>query len=594
MSMNKLTLILLLVSKFWAFNSFASTEFGLFLNETVYDKSTYKKINGYLNKLDRKIKNGLRFGVDRLVEVKLEDLGELHHDCSSENLEVFADIEDENMIINSRLVEPILTHKARLKVDSSDGGECSQESLLIKAMNKAMHEIGDDLSRKLVRDEKKTIRICNEAQDRVRVRRLRFNPSLKKKCDEMGKLVRKRVAFKHYERKVRNLLYKADVEFDATSLTEMKLQKYNICSREYKPTRITSKGKKMKMLGMALIYMAPGYTTSVAGHVAERYIYCLDGELKDIMFEYTQLTAHELADVKHVYKKHMEGVTEDYLQKLIGANYMKVKFNPGNSTVNGYGFAQFHTNRDILEVWPKYSEIEMYDGLQMSLKSFKQQGQWFKDRVPFPQYSLLNNNCTHPIRERMAKYGGGELEIDPVRGITPIWIFNFLKNKNVDKIIIYPSQRLLRKYQMMESGKSIFWENVTFWSQASEGADRGGMMILYPESHGLLKGLITKPIAGILNLSAAAVQTTVGILQLPLKWLSKLPGFKWMAPKKPQRDNIGQGIRGIGMSLTEMVGIRLRYPSPTDWTEEEMDYIYGELEHQEPKIVDYLFEKVQK
>ena len=589
MSMNKLTLILLLVSKFWAFNSYASTEFGLFLNETVYDKSSYKQLNGYFNKIDKKIKNGLRFGVDRLVEVKLEDLGDLHHNCEAEDLNAFATIEGENLIINSRLVEPILSHKARLKVE-----ECSQESLLIKAINNAMMEIGDDLSRDLKREEKKTIRVCNEAQDRGRVRRLRFSPSIKKKCDDMGKLVRKRVAFKHYEKKVRNLLYKADVEFDATSFTEVKLQKYNICDREYTPTKITSKGKKMKMLGMALIYMAPGYTTSVAGNVAERYIYCLDGELKDIMFEYTQLTVHEVADVKHVYKKHMEGVTESYLQSLVGANYMKVKFNPGNSEVNGYGFAQFHTNRDILEVWPKYSEIEMYDGLQSSLKSFKQQEDWFKERTPFPQYSLLNNNCTHPIRERMTKYAGGELEIDPVRGLTPIWIFNFLKNKNVDKIVIYPSQRLLRKYQMMEEGKSIFWENVTFWSQASEGADKGGMMVLYPESHGLLKGLITKPIAGILNLSAAVVQTTVGILQMPIKWLSKLPGFKWMAPEKPQQDNLGQGIRGIGMSLTEMVGVRLRYPSPTDWTEEEMNYIFGELEHQEPKIVDYLFEKVQK
>lgn len=589
MNMNKLTLILLLVSKFWAFNSYASTEFGLFLNETVYDKSSYKQLNGYFNKIDKKIKNGLRFGVDRLVEVKLEDLGDLHHNCQAEDLNSFATIEGENLIINSRLVEPILSHKARLKVEG-----CSQETLLIKAINNAMMEIGDDLSRDLKREEKKTIRVCNEAQDRGRVRRLRFSPSIKKKCDDMGKLVRKRVAFKHYEKKVRNLLYKADVEFDATSFTEVKLQKYNICDREYKPTKITSKGKKMKMLGMALIYMAPGYTTSVAGHVAERYIYCLDGELKDIMFEYTQLTVHEVADVKHVYKKHMEGVTESYLQSLVGANYMKVKFNPGNSEVNGYGFAQFHTNRDILEVWPKYSEIEMYDGLQSSLKSFKQQEDWFKERTPFPQYSLLNNNCTHPIRERMKKYAGGELEIDPVRGLTPIWIFNFLKNKNVDKIVIYPSQRLLRKYQMMEEGKSIFWENVTFWSQASDGADKGGMMVLYPESHGLLKGLITKPIAGILNLSAAVVQTTVGILQMPIKWLSKLPGFKWMAPEKPQRDNLGQGIRGIGMSLTEMVGVRLRYPSPTDWTEEEMNYIFGELEHQEPKIVDYLFEKVQK
>ena len=594
---------ILLCTILFGTNLFAktSTDFGLFLEpiiapqqeESLYETQLYKTLNAYFIKIDNKLSNGVRFGVDRLIHIRFNTEKNLlgSPKCGEVKDFSYLDILDDNtLLIHQDLKYKIIDHSIRIKK-----GKCSHQDQFIKELEKALLMLPDteDLQRRFSREEKRLINSCHEARRRGYIRSLRFKPNIRAKCKATDKLLRKRVALKRYESDVRSLLYNTKVEFDATSFTDTKLQRYNICKTNYKPTKVLKSGKRIKMLGMGIVYMAPGFTTSVAGHVAERYIYCLDNNLKDIMFEYTQLTDYELDDVKYVYEKQVEGASEKYLNGLVNSIYIKVKHDVSNNELNGYGFVQFHTNRDVLEVWPKFSQIDMYDGLQTSLKEFKKQKENLINRIDFEEYSLLKNNCTHPVRERMTKYSGGELEIDPVRGLTPIWIFNFLKEKNVHKIIVYPSQRLLRKYQMLEAGKSLFWENTTFWSKASKGAQNGSMLVLYPDSHGFLKGLLTKPLYGLFNLTAGALQAAMGILKTPLKWLSKLPGFKWMKPNKDPLNSMVQGFQGIGMSLTEMVGIRLRYPSPTDWSDEERNYLFNELPHQEPKIVEFLFDAVQ-
>jgi hypothetical protein len=585
-----------------------STQFGFFLEpiiapdqeETIYQEQEYKALNAYFIKLDNKLSNGIRFGVDKLINIRFnsekimltEPKCHLLKTLNEQSDFQYIDILDDNtLMIHQDLRNEILNHSIRKKI-----GNCSHQELLIKELEIALLKLpnAEDLQKSFSKSEKKIINACHEARRRGYMRALKFKPILKAKCKAVDKLLRKRVALKKYEKSVRSLLYNTKVEFDATSFTDTKLQRYNICKTDYVPTKILKSGKKIKMLGMAIVYMAPGFTTSVAGHVAERYIYCLDNNLKDIMFEYTQLTAYELDDVKYVYQKQVQGASDKYLKGLVDSIYIKVKHDVSNNEVNGYGFVQFHTNRDVLEVWPKFDQTEMYDGLQTSLKKYKKQKQNIIDRVDFEEYSLLHNNCTHAVRERMKKYSGGELKIDAVNGLTPIWIFNFLKNKNVHKIIVYPSQRLLRKYQMLEAGKSLFWENTTFWSKASKGAKNGSMLMLYPDSHGFLKGLLTKPLYGLFNLTAGALQATIGIIKTPLKWLSKLPAFKWIGPKNDPVNSVAQGFQAIGMSLTEMVGIRLRYPSPTDWTDSEREYLFKELPSHEPKIVDFLFDAVSK
>ncbi len=578
--MHRLKIYLFLAICLWSSIVSSNTKFGLLYTSESKSNFHFKRINGFLNGLDSDLRPGIRFGVDQLVEIKF---------TKNEKL---VSLVDRKIHIDERVLPTILNYRTR---DRIEGRSLRQK--LLAGLEKELLKIpgADDLERPYTKSEVKDIDYCylkRRAGNRGKeIRNFRFNKKMKVRCKELDALKEKRRNLEWYTYKVDSMLYRTKMEFDATSLTDQSLKKYKICERDYRPTKINSKGKRVKVLGMAIVYMAPGYTTSVAGHVAERYVYCLENKLMDIMFEYTQMTIGELANMKSVYKKHLHKVSDNYIQRQEGKIYMKVRTNPATTAAEGYGFAQFHTNRDIIEVWPKMNEDETYTGLQTALNSYKKQGQDFSNEIDLEDYSLLNNNCTHPIRERLNRLGG-EYEINDTVGFNPIWIFGFLKKKTAHKVIIYPSQRTLRKMKMLEKGQSLFWENATFWSKASGGHSglAGANMILYPETHGLLKSILIKPTASAVNLTSAVIETLYGILTTPLKWLSKVPGFKWLEPK---RDHLGMGIKGIALSLVEMTGFRMRYPKPQPWTAEEEKYLFDELPDSEPKILDFLLERVQ-
>lgn len=519
--------------------------------------------------------------MDQLINIKFQDSKRL------------VELKGDELIFDEKLLPFIYSYETRDKTK----GKTLREKILAALEVELLKIPGsDDLERSYTKQEVKDIDHCylkrKAGNKGKRFRNFRFSKEMKERCEQLDELKEKRRKLEWYTYKVDSMLYKTKMEFDATSLTDQSLKRFNICKKDYKPTKINSKGKRIKALGMAIVYMAPGYTTSVAGHVAERYIYCLEDKLMDIMFEYTQMTTGEIDNMRSVYKKHLDKVDDSYIERQEGKIYMKLRTNPATTAPEGYGFAQFHTNRDIIEVWPKMSEEDVYEGLQVSLNHYKKQGKDFSEGKDFEDYSLLSNNCTHPIRERL-NHLGGEYEINDTTGFNPIWIFGFLKKKTAEKVIIYPSQRTLRKMKMLEEGKSLFWENASFWSKASNGKDglAGSNMILYPETHGLLKSIIYKPTAAAVNLTAAVIETLYGVLTTPLKWLAKIPGFKWLAPK---RDHLGMGIKGISLSLVELTGFRMRYPRPAPWTKEEERYLFEELPHTEPKILDFLLERVQE
>lgn len=577
----KLRLILLILLSLSPLCSYSATKFALVLNSKEKLASGLKRITGFLNSLDSDLRPGVRFGVDKIVEVKFQKTKRI------------VELVGEELIFDEKLLPLIFNYQTR---DRTNG--VSIRERLLKVLEAELLKIpgSDDLERPYTKQEVKDIDHCylkrKAGNKGKQLRNFRFSQKMKKRCEELDQLKESRRKLEWYTYKVDSMLYKTKMEFDATSLTDQSLKKFNICKKDYRPTKINSKGKRIKALGMAIVYMAPGYTTSVAGHVAERYIYCLEDKLMDIMFEYTQMTTGEIDNMRSVYKKHLDKVNDEYIERQEGKIYMKLRTNPATTVAEGYGFAQFHTNRDIIEVWPKMSEEEVYSGLQVSLNHYKKQGSDFSQGKDFEDYSLLSNNCTHPIRERLNQLGG-EYEINDTTGFNPIWIFGFLKKKTAQKVIIYPSQRTLRKMKMLEKGQSLFWENASFWSKASNGKDGlgGSNMILYPETHGLLKSIIYKPTAAAVNLSAAVIETLYGVLTTPLKWLAKIPGFKWLAPK---RDHLGMGIKGISLSLVELTGFRMRYPKPAAWTKEEEKYLFEELPHTEPKILDFLLERVQE
>ena len=96
---------------------------------------------------------------------------------------------------------------------------------------------------------------------------------------------------------------------------------------------------------------------------------------------------------------------------------------------------------------------------------------------------------------------------------------------------------------------------------------------------------------GAVNIAASVAQVAVGILQVPLKLLSKIPGFKFLE-RLTGGHNLVYGLRGITLHLPELVGFRLRYPMPTPWTPEELEFVEDVLPNHDPKIVNYLMQKV--
>lgn len=574
----------------------ANSGFGLFLEENEeLSKTEYLRANAHLKSLEQSLADGIKFGVARPVAIKIaHSLEQSSFDCSDNDRHFeIESLEPAVIKMSPYSFSTLSQYKGHKRVSPDCWG--------IKSFSQSLEKLllslpgADNLARDLTSREKSDINFCELKERKNKLRSFRFNPTMKSVCEEVLALKERRRKFEYYNHKINKLLYRTKMEFDSTSMTDEDLTKYDICKADYKPTKVLSSGKRLKMLGMAIVYMAPGYTTSVMGHMAERYIYCLNDKLVDVLFEFTQMTKGELQDVRNVYSDYLSNVSEDYIKSLDGRIYMKFKTNPVTNRMGAYGFYQLYTNRDIIEVWPKVTNDEIYKGLQDNLKLWKDQKENFKNGVQFPDYDLFKNNCTHPVREKLNRFTE-DYDINNWQGLTPINIFGFLKKKSTEKIIMYPSQRLLRKFRMLEKGESLFWENTTFWSEASEGYDGRGhysSMILYPETHGLLNKLILNPTYGAINLGAAIVQTAYGILTAPIRWLSKIPGFKFLAPKK-KVDPIAAGFRGIGMSLTEVIGVRMRFPKPSEWTEEELNFIYDELPSRDPKIIDFLFKKLHE
>lgn len=588
------TVVLAILAMMIAGPSFGASKFGFLLEENEDYRLEQNRLQGFFQSIESELRDGVTFGVDRVVNVKFENFGVTPEAlCNGKNHADYLRVEGRDQIsINDQFKARILG----FSTFEGEDGQCTLRRNFIQALETELLklEFVRDLDRDWSKSEKRALNICNDHWYEYGNRWFPEQPIYRQQCEFFFDLRDRRKDLKKYKRKVKRLLYNSSkLEFDPSSFSDMDLRRYNICARDYKPTKILENGTRMKMLGMAIVYMSPGFQTSQAGHVAERYIYCKDSELVDILFEYTQMTEEELENTKTVYARYLPGISDDYLKSLVETIYIKVRSHPGSNRMEGYGFHQLYLNRDIAEVWPKVSENEIYEGLQVSLQHYREQGEKFKNRESFEPYSLLKNNCTHPIRERLNKFGG-EYTIDNLTGFNPIWIFNFLKKKTADRMIIYPSQRLMRKMEMLEMGKSMFWENTTFWSKASDGR-RGlgpGFMVFYPEMHGPLKHLL-KPAMGAVNIAASVVQTVVGILQTPLKLLSKVPGFKWLEPAT-RGHNLAYGLRGITMHMPELVGFRLRYPMPTPWTPEELEFIDEVLPNHDPKIVNYLMEKVHQ
>ena len=244
---------------------------------------------------------------------------------------------------------------------------------------------------------------------------------------------------------------------------------------------------------------------------------------------------------------------------------------------------QLENNRDIIEVWLDIDPLLIYKNYLISLRLYKKQKELIKTRnlVDWPDYDLFNNNCTHPVREKL-NYIGGELSIDNFDGFLPSFIYNFLKKKKVDKIIFYPAQKTLRQYQMLNIGKSLNFENITFLSSSiDQGQNK--FMLIQPDFQGYI-GFFLNRGAGMVNFFSALMETTWGLVTSPASLFNN--------SKELGVNSIKKGLKNSLFSLSEFFGIvRMRYPEPTTITPNEMDYLLNILPHKEPAVLGYLYSK---
>ncbi|MBT6324584.1 MAG: hypothetical protein HOJ35_01330 [Bdellovibrionales bacterium] len=543
---------------------------------------SHSAVYSFVSGVESEIKLGIQFGVNKDVNLSFgSDFTEIATgNCQRIDENDLARMKNEKLILNKELIK--LIQNKQIFIQSAD---CSLRKKLISRIESLLLNMPgvENFERKLTKTEKDNLRKClNSKKPRGRVSSNRIR--LKKICRSILKRHKRQQEYKSYKKKVNDLSYMTPMEFDTTSFTDSTLLKYNICQNSYRPTKITSSGKRMKMLGMAVVYMSPGYAASALGHIAERYIYCLDNQLVDVLFEYTQMTEDELDNLKFNHKDLIKGASSSYLLGLVGDSYIKLKMNPANSSFEGYGFHQVHYNRDVIEVWMELDEMNKYKSLQDSLLSYREQQRRLKNNISLRDYELIKFNCTNQIRKHLNMFGG-KYKVSKLKSFTPGKILKFLLGKKNDKLVIYPSQRLFRKLQMFKEGKSIFWENITFWSKASSNVQNTGNMILYPEVHGVLKKILLMPISGSINLISATLETIYGTILTSVNWLAKIVGVNLVE----KNDHLSNGVSGIALSFTEIFGVRLRYPHATPWSKEESDYLTEKIPLLENKIVNYLY-----
>ncbi|OFZ45921.1 MAG: hypothetical protein A2381_19510 [Bdellovibrionales bacterium RIFOXYB1_FULL_37_110] len=558
------------------------------------DKKLDSKIKYYFLMMENSISSGIRLGTNKIINIEFEKFTDNHLtlNCHEDNLSNFSypDLNSLTVYVNQDVLELIESDFI-----SQRNKDCSYTDLLVKSLERSIltFKNASDLSTPYSKERKKQVNRCrldvlDNSQNGV------YQPTIAG-CQELIDYDNKKIKYKRiqavYKKKLFYSTKASKIVVDPSSLTKDGLLKFNVCSQSYQPDLYTSTNLPVKILGFAIVYMTPAFNSSQFGHVAERYIYCVENRMVDTLYEFSQFRPINLNDFKIRYREDLNFLPQDsnqlspsdetFLISLLKKNYIQTQSNP--ASYQGYGKMQLENNRDIIEVWLDIDPLLIYKNYLISLRLYKKQKELIKTRnlVDWPDYDLFNNNCTHPVREKL-NYIGGELSIDNFDGFLPSFIYNFLKKKKVDKIIFYPAQKTLRQYQMLNIGKSLNFENITFLSSSiDQGQNK--FMLIQPDFQGYI-GFFLNRGAGMVNFFSALMETTWGLVTSPASLFNN--------SKELGVNSIKKGLKNSLFSLSEFFGIvRMRYPEPTTITPNEMDYLLNILPHKEPAVLGYLYSK---
>lgn len=580
----KRMILILILSLLASFSASARTKYQFALKASNPNLNT--KVNHYLNFIETSLSAGIRFGTNRAIQVKFQKFqGEkLTLNCDDKYLDNFSypNIFADTIILNSDILR--LINDGMI---SQRNKHCSYNGLIIKSIENSIVKTkhGDDLSLPYSDQMKRKVWKCRDQLKREEKDQHIFRPI--KGCQEIVKRDNRKKSLKRLKyRREAQLLHNTDrdkIVVDPTTFSIEGLRPYNVCNRPHEPDLYTPIGNKpIKFLGYAITYMSPSFYPSQFGHVGERYIYCVGRRMVDVTFEHVQLNPNNEQEFKKKYYQYLD-TSQDlspFINAIMGKKY--VRFVQNAASIKEYGSQQFAKNRDIIEVWLDVDPKTAYKSYMKSYKIYKQQKEYIKnmDVDGWPDYKVFSDNCTHPIREKLNDLGG-EYAISDFDGMLPSFIYNFLKTKKVDRIILYPSQRTMRLLKMLNTGTSTAFENVTFLMDTANNSNE--FVLIYPEYSGFT-GFFMNRIASVINLASGLVETVWGVVTSPLSLFTDSDNVGV--------DRIGSGLKNSASSLTEFFGVaRNRFPETTNWTEEELSYIKNIIPFKEPVVLEYLFTK---
>lgn len=496
----------------------------------------------------------LRLGVNRMIEIEV-DGWPLPNVCSEiKSTDVMQGIGD-TIFFNQEIFKLIDTGNLYSK-------ECFWPKILGSSLDQVLKELPFSIDLSLPRSKKEENRYfeCRRELDEIRSG-TRLLAEYSRDCESLLNLFERIDQFHDYVKKIKAVTYNLDLKIDLTSFGDQTLDRYELCKNIKNPTHTTASGNSVKMLGMSIVYMSPGFATSVLGHIGERYLFCYNGELIDKFFDYTKFNGAERGDFLSRYEELKPSV--EYLNSLEGKIYIKERYNPASSSV--YGNYQSRFNRDVVESWLSVSEELMFKALKEATDDYNLQTSKVKNGKPLENYLLLKNNCTHPIKKRL-KILGDQFALSDLDGLTPKFLLNFLSGKKNQSTILYPSQRTMRLLNLVKDGESLFKENFRHFSKASKNSKIPTSLIIYPETHKTLNQIFLYPLAGVTNLTKSLWDTSLAIITGDSK-------------------AVRSGVRDIPLSVIEIFGIRTRFPSATPWSKEEEDFIYDVIPHLSPVII---------
>lgn len=361
----------------------------------------------------------------------------------------------------------------------------------------------------------------------------------------------------------------SDHRYDFSTLSGTAISGFQYCEKSYQPDITTTSGHQIKMLGAALVYASPANGHSIMGHVAERFVFCRDGSFFDVVYDYAPFDPSDWnPQFESIYGVSRESFNEEQKKNLFESLFVRMHPDPAQL----YSRQQFEQNRTVYEAWFDLDGPTTYRMMISNVDRYFEQLNRLQNHEPLPPYHIPSDDCLTPVKKDYELINPGYVsKFNPAR-LTPSFFYDYVRKKKVNRIIMYPSQRQFRQLRLRAEGKSTAFQWFLPTSKISGGYPDSWALI-FPGTHkGLLNYFVFNPLSGAVNFLTGVSEVVYGALTIPLNLLGKLPGLEKLYSHDRGIHRFTRGWVDLFHSTLEAFSFQLRYPIPTEWTEEEKEF----------------------